>query len=392
MTSSDPLTLAQNLIGHASVSGEPDPGALDAIEAILRPLGFSFLRQVFDLPQGSYPVDNLYAHLGTKGPNLCFAGHTDVVPVGDQAAWTHPPFAAEVHDGILYGRGTVDMKGAIACWMAALINTVQRHQGPLPCSFSLLITGDEEHEAVGGTKPMLQWLSEQGHRLDLCIVGEPTNPTKLGEMIKIGRRGSISFTLTLRGTQGHVAYPDVAHNPVTDLVSILHHFKAAPLDQGTEFFPPSNLEITSIDVGNTATNMIPASATAMGNIRFNPTHSLQSLEAWLKEQCEALAPGKWQLEIEPSASEAFLTPPGALSTLAAEAVEEVCGTKPALTTTGGTSDARFIKNHCPVVECGLINATAHKVDEHVPVEALHQLTAIYERIIEGFIKSVPKPA
>ncbi len=375
------VTLSQALIQKRSVSGERDEGALQVLEDALTPLGFVCHRLAFD-GGGSYPVDNLYAkYEGKKGSkNLCFAGHTDVVPVGDVDAWSVDPFAADIVDGMLIGRGAVDMKAAIACWVAAISDVLE--QGDFDGSLSLLITGDEEADAVNGTVKMLQWLRENDEKLDDCIVGEPTNPLKLGEMIKIGRRGSLGCKLTVQGMQGHVAYPDLAHNPATDLVKILAVMVGHSFDEGTEFFPATNMEVTTIDIGNEASNMIAAQAVAHFNTRFRNLHSCASLYAWFDGQCKNVT-GNYTLE-KGSQSEAFITPPGALSAVVKKAVDAVTGLDAELSTTGGTSDARFIKDMCSVVEFGLINQTAHKVDECVAVKDIEQLADIYARVITHY--------
>lgn len=375
----DPIELTQALIRCPSVTPE-EAGALTVVEEALTSLGFTCHRVTFEEPEHA-AVENLYARLGEEGPNLCFAGHTDVVPVGDETAWTHPPFAAEIKDDILYGRGAVDMKTAIACFIAAVSNVLA--QGKQKGSISLLITGDEEGIAINGTRKMLGWLKEQNETIDACVVGEPTNPTALGEMIKIGRRGSVGFSLNVIGTQGHVAYPDQAQNPLPYLSMILHDLSIQMWDEGTEHFQPSNLEITTIDVDNTATNVIPANGQAMFNIRFNDQHSSGSIVEKVTAIIESVLEDTGiTYELTPRVSgEAFLTKPGPLSDVVAKSVEKVTGKSPELSTTGGTSDARFIKDICPVVECGLINKTAHKVDECIAVADIEQLTKIYEEVI-----------
>ena len=375
----DPIILSQALMRCPSVTPK-EAGTLDILEATLKPLGFVCHRQKFG------DVENLYARRGDKGKNLCFAGHVDVVPAGDLAAWKYDPFSATIEGNKLIGRGASDMKVAIAAWVAALSSnqqpTTNNH------SHSLLITCDEEGVATHGTKPMLEWLKEKGETIDACIVGEPTNPNQLGEMIKIGRRGSVSFTLTVSGVQGHVAYPEKAANPITPLVSVLHTLKTTQLDDGTKFFPPSNLEITSVDVGNIAGNVIPSKATAQFNIRFNDKHTGASLIEWVQNLCSSnLKPNTYNLQPSISA-EAFFCPPKTLAPLVADAVEKVTGKRPEMSTTGGTSDARFIRNYCSeLVECGLINETAHKVNEYALLEDIHQLTAIYTEIIERYSRA-----
>lgn len=380
----DPVILTQALIRCESVTPEDD-GALSVLKKNIEPLGFT----CHDLPfseEGHPTVHNLYARRGTKGKHLCFAGHTDVVPPGNKKNWTHPPFKGEIVDGILYGRGTVDMKGAIACFIAAASEYLYE-QPAFGHSLSLLITGDEEGEAVNGTIKILYWLKEQQEEIDACIVGEPTNPDHIGDMIKIGRRGSVSFSLTVIGIQGHVAYPQLAANPAPYITDILHTLSHHKLDEGTAFFDPSNLEITNIDIPNTAGNVIPAKATATFNIRFNDQHNGESLIEWVANICSKVVRENEDISYELSSrisGESFLTEPGPLSDLMVNATETVTGKTPILSTTGGTSDARFIKDICPVVECGLINKTAHKVDEHVAVEDLYTLKAIYKEAITAF--------
>ena len=398
------LQLASDLIRCPSVTPH-SAGVMDVLEAALRPLGFEVHRVVFS-GDGEQDTENLYARLGTQGPNFCFAGHTDVVPAGDEAAWSHPPFEPVVKDGTLYGRGTQDMKGAIAAFVAAVERVVSPHptlspgrgleMNPLPGervatagegktlrgSISLLITNDEEGTAINGTQKMLRWLAERGEKIDHCLVGEPTNPTFLGEMAKPGRRGSLTCELTVRGKQGHVAYPERANNPVTRLIAILHEFTSHPLDAGNEFFPPSNLEVTSIDVGNPTTNVIPARASARFNIRYNNEQTGEKLERWLHEVCTQKM-ADYELRCRHS-GDAFLTRDEKLTTLLVNAVKQVTGHTPALATTGGTSDARFIKDVCPVIEFGTTGDRAHMVDECVEVAVLEQLAAVYEAVLRGY--------
>lgn len=377
-TLSDPLALAQALIRCPSVTPE-DAGALDVLESALSSLGFECHQLLFEEP-GTAPVNNLYARLGTDGPNFCYAGHTDVVPVGN--GWTVDPFSAEVMDGNLFGRGASDMKSAIACFIAAVAKFTA--EGKQAGSISLLITGDEEGPAINGTTKVLDWLKNKGETLDVCLVGEPTNPTKLGEMIKIGRRGSLNGKLKVYGTQGHAAYPHLADNPIPTLMQLLEALTKTPLDEGTETFQPSTLTLTSVDVGNTATNVIPAEARAAFNIRFNDLHSGDSLTAWLNETLEQAAGGAaFDLNLTVS-GESFVTPPGPLSDLIAGAVQDVTGRTPELSTSGGTSDARFIRAACPVCEFGLVGLTMHKSDERTSLEDMQQLTDIYHRILTGY--------
>ncbi|HYE48262.1 MAG TPA: succinyl-diaminopimelate desuccinylase [Azospirillaceae bacterium] len=373
----DPVVLAGALIRCPSVTPE-DAGALGVLERALGALGFACHRLRFEEP-GTAPVENLYARLGTDGPNFCFAGHTDVVPVGDRAAWTVDPFGGEIIDGRLFGRGASDMKGAIACFVAAVSRDIARHGAPRG-SVSLLITGDEEGPSVNGTRKVLDWLKARGERLDACIVGEPTNPRALGDMMKIGRRGSMTVTLTALGAQGHVAYPHLADNPLPRLCRALAELAETPLDGGNDHFQPSTLQISTIDVGNPATNVIPARGTAQFNIRFNDMHTPESLEARVRAVLERVG-GAWDVKVHLSGV-SFLTPPGPLSDLVAGAVRAVTGRDPELSTSGGTSDARFIKDHCPVVEFGGVGATMHKVDENMAVKDLEDLAAIYALVLE----------
>ena len=370
----DALELARALIQRPSVTPR-DEGALGVLETALKSLGFSCERMVFD-GDGSDRTENLYARLGTAAPNFCFAGHTDVVPVGN--GWTTEPFAAEVVNGRLYGRGASDMKSAIAAFVAAVARLVK--DGKPAGSISLLITGDEEGDAVNGTVKMLERLKARGEKLDVCVVGEPTNPTKLGEMIKIGRRGSLTAKLTVHGTQGHSAYPHLADNPIPRLMKMLAAVTDKPLDNGSAHFQASTFAITTVDVGNAATNVIPAAARAGFNIRFNDLHSGASLIKWLRETFDAMAKDSYELAARIS-GESFITPPGALSTLVADAVKEVTGVTPELSTTGGTSDARFIKDACPVCEFGMVGQSMHKADEHWSVADIEKLTDIYHRIL-----------
>ncbi|WP_142849096.1 succinyl-diaminopimelate desuccinylase [Telmatospirillum sp. J64-1] len=380
LTLTDPLDLARALIRCPSVTPE-DGGALDVLEASLTRLGFTCHRLDFS-QEGTPDVRNLYARLGEDGPNFCFAGHTDVVPVGQ--GWTTDPFAGEVIDGHLYGRGAADMKGAIAAFVAALARHLETGR-PIG-SVSLLITGDEEGPAINGTKKMLQWLEERGERIDLCVVGEPTNPRRLGEMMKIGRRGSLNGRLTVYGSQGHVAYPHLADNPIPRLIAMLTALTAEPLDQGTAHFQPSTLTLTTVDVGNPATNVIPAQAHAGFNIRFNDLHSGASLEDWLRQKLETVG-GDYELKVSVS-GEAFLTPPGPLSDAVARAVQAVLGVSPEPSTSGGTSDARFIKDYCPVVEFGLVGQTMHKADERVAVADLEALAEIYRLVLADVLPTL----
>ena len=380
MSAIETLELTRRLIRCPSVT-PAEGGAIDLLQETLTTLGLTCHRLPF-AEDGTAEVDNLYARLGADGPNFCYAGHSDVVPVGDAGAWSVDPFGAEIRDGLLYGRGAVDMKGAIAAFVAALSRFLAARGRDFGGSVSLLITGDEEAEAVNGTRKVLAWLADRGERLDACLVGEPTSEERLGDMIKIGRRGSLNGRLTVTGVQGHTAYPQLADNPLHHLVPLLHAITGAPLDEGSAHFPPSSLQLTTIDVGNPTSNVIPAQATAAFNIRFNDRHSGASLEDWLRRRLDRVG-AAYALDVSVS-GEAFLCPPGPLSELVARAVEEVLGRAPTLGTTGGTSDARFIKDHAPVAELGLLNATAHKVDERVAPADLEHLSAIYEAVLDGY--------
>ncbi len=378
---SDPIALAKSLIRCPSVT-PAEAGALGVLEDALAPAGFVCRRMPFSEP-GTPDVDNLFARFGDGSPHLCFAGHTDVVPTGDESLWTHPPFAADIVDGWLFGRGAIDMKGAVAAFAAAVLQILEENGNTVPGSVSFLITGDEEGPAVNGTIKMLEILKAENQIPDHCILGEPSNPTQIGDAIKIGRRGSHSGHLSVKGVQGHVAYPEKARNPVKGLLAVLNSFMAEPLDAGSEQFAASNLEITSVDVGNPATNIIPAMAEARFNIRFNDRHTAMSLESRLEKQAsEALAGTGLKHELSFSGNaEAFVTAPGPLIDALTEVVYAVTGRRPDLSTGGGTSDARFITNYCPVIEFGLVNKTIHQVDERTPVADLQAVTDIYKRFI-----------
>lgn len=375
----DPMELARALIRCPSITPE-DAGALAVLEAALRPLGFVCERMRFE-EEGTAPVDNLWARLGTGAPNFCFAGHTDVVPPGDAALWSGDAFAGEVRDGRLWGRGASDMKAAIACFVAAVSRVLARNGAPAG-SISLLITGDEEGVSINGTKKVLARLVERGEGIDACVVGEPTNPAELGEMMKIGRRGSMNAWITVNGVQGHSAYPHLADNPISRLIRLLSLLESTPLDHGTAHFQPSSLVVTTVDVGNPATNVIPARAAARLNIRFNDQHSGDGVCRWLAARCGEIGEGI-ALRCEIS-GEPFLTRPGPLTALIAGAVQRITGREPELSTTGGTSDARFIKDVSPVCEFGMVGLTAHKVDENVPVADVEALTQVYEEVLRGY--------
>ncbi|WEX08444.1 succinyl-diaminopimelate desuccinylase [Chelativorans sp. AA-79] len=388
----DPAENLAVLIRCPSVT-PAEAGALAALETMLQELGARVDRPVFS-EEGEADVENLYARLSGNGPHLMFAGHTDVVPPGDEGAWTHPPFAAEIAAGEMFGRGAVDMKGGIACFVAALARYVEKHGVPRG-SVSFLITGDEEGPAVNGTVKLLQWAAARGESWDAAIVGEPTNVETLGDMVKIGRRGSLSGRITVFGKQGHVAYPHLADNPVRGLVALLEALLSPPLDEGTAEFPATNLEVTTIDVGNPAANVIPARATAAFNIRFNDTWSVETLQAEIHNRLDRAAaenrlrPGReepvaFEIEWRGRPSPVFLTRDDKLIETLSGSIETVTGRRPVLSTTGGTSDARFIKDYCPVVEFGLVGRTMHMVDERAPLAELETLTRIYQRFLEDW--------
>jgi len=379
-----PVALAQALIRCPSVT-PAEGGALTWLAGQLEPLGFVCHR--LSMRDADTPdVENLYARLGSGAPHLCFAGHTDVVPAGDELAWTRPPFEGEIADGVLYGRGAVDMKGAIACFLAAARDYLGGRGGLERGSLSFLITGDEESVAINGTPKLLAWLKRRGEMLDACLVGEPASDAAVGDQIKIGRRGTVNARVIVHGKQGHSAYADRAENPIPKLARIIDRLATTPLDHGTAHFQPSSLEATIVSVPNSATNVIPGSAQANFNIRYNDLHTRPLIEAWVREQCEAAARevgARFSLAFE-GTGDVFLTKPGPLVDTMRAAIEGATGRVPLLTTTGGTSDARFIKDFCPVVEVGLRNATAHQVDEHVPLADLATLSAIYRCFIEVY--------
>ena len=360
-------------------------GALTLIGERLSAGGFTVHRPVFAEP-GMPEVHNLYARSGTREPCIVFAGHTDVVPPGDPARWRHDPFAGVTEDGCLHGRGAVDMKGAVAASLAAALAFVGEHAASLPGSIAFLLTGDEEGPAVNGTVKLLTWCAEQGEHFDHCVLGEPTNPERLGDMVKIGRRGSLTGRVRVEGRQGHVAYPHLAANPIPILARIVSQLSEQPLDAGTDHFDPSHLEWTSLDVGNRATNVVPAAATGVFNIRFNDSWTPASLAAEIRSRVDAVDPAGLTigLAFDPTNALAFLTEPGPFVELVRDAVQAETGRRPALSTTGGTSDARFIAAHCPVVEFGLVGRTMHAVDERVSIDDLETLTRIYRRVLEAY--------
>ena len=376
----DPVALTQSLIRRPSVT-PADAGAMDVVQEALDGLGFECRR----MPFGG--IENLYARHGLQGPNLCFAGHTDVVPVGDRDAWSVDPFEARIESGVLIGRGATDMKSAVAAFVAAAAGALAA--GEVRGSLSLLITGDEEGRATHGTKAVVEALAAEGERIDHCVVGEPTSSALFGDMIKIGRRGSLNAYLTVDGVQGHSAYPHRAANPIPVMIRLLAALQARQLDEGYPEFQPSNLQVTTIDVGNPATNVIPRTAKARLNIRFNPAHTGRALGDWIEAEAKQAAEGfggdvTARVEIS---GEAFLTAPGPFVEVVADAVEAVAGRRPELSTTGGTSDARFIRALCPVVEFGLVGATMHGVDERVPLAEIGQLTDVYRQLIRRYFET-----
>lgn len=375
----DPVALTADLIRCASVT-PTEGGALVLLEKLLSDAGFTCTR----VDRGG--VSNLFARWGMRGANRAFGfnGHTDVVPIGDAAAWTHDPFGGQIENGWLYGRGATDMKSGVAAFAAAAIDFVRNT--PPDGAVILAITGDEEGEALHGTTALLDWMAETGERMSVCLVGEPTCPNTMGEMMKIGRRGSMTAHFTAQGVQGHSAYPHRAKNPLTAMVRLMDRLASLTLDEGTDHFDASTLAITTIDTGNTASNVIPAQCRATVNIRFNDTHSGASLTEWLHTEAHGIETEtgvKIGLRVTVS-GESFLTPPGDLSALVARSVAAETGVTPALSTSGGTSDARFVKNHCPVVEFGLVGRTMHQVDERVEVAQIGQLKTIYTRILTDF--------
>ena len=384
----DALSIAQQLIRCPSVT-PADAGALGVLEALLKANGFEVHRVTFSEP-GSADIDNLYARIGNAAPHITFAGHTDVVPPGDESAWSHGAFSGEVKDGFLYGRGAVDMKGGIACSVAAVLQYLADHGGKPQengkGSISFLITGDEEDVSVNGTIKLLQWVKARGDKFDHCVLGEPSNQEELGDCIKVGRRGSQSGTLYVEGRQGHVAYPQRASNPVPDISRLIVALSDEPLDGGSAQFQPSNLEFTSVDVGNTASNVIPGQARAKFNIRFNDHFTQATLKTLVEERLAKAAGNRIKAHIvwEPSNSNVFLTKPGPFTDLAVAAIQEVTGRKPDLSTTGGTSDARFIASYCPVIEFGLLGQTMHQIDERASVSDMEKLTRIYRGILDRY--------
>ncbi|MDJ0930967.1 succinyl-diaminopimelate desuccinylase [Breoghania sp.] len=384
---SAPVQITRDLVRCPSVTPQ-EGGALAYLAGILEAAGFEVHRVTFSAP-GTPDVENLFAKIGSGAPHVAFAGHTDVVPPGDEGSWDHAPFSGEIADGVLYGRGTVDMKGGVAAFAAAALDYLADETNELPGTISFLITGDEEGPAVNGTVRLMEWCKERGERFDACIVGEPTNPNHLGEAIKVGRRGSLTGTITVTGKQGHVAYPHLAENPIPGMMRLYGALNELVLDEGNDRFQPSNLEFVTIDTGNLATNVIPEKVQARFNVRFNDTWSRETLSRRLEEVLREVAGNtvRYTLEFREDGSDSCLTNDKTLIETLSAAVEAEIGRKPELSTGGGTSDARFIKNYCPVVEFGLVGQTMHQVNEHVSVEDLEKLASIYRRFLSDYFKA-----
>ncbi|WP_029351325.1 succinyl-diaminopimelate desuccinylase [Bosea sp. 117] len=387
LPAADPVAIARALIRCPSVTPE-EAGALDYLAGLLGDHGFAVHRVRLTAPD-TPDVENLYARFGTKGPNLCFAGHTDVVPPGDEVHWRFPPFEAAIHGGMLYGRGAVDMKGGVAASVAAALDYIAAQDGAIPGSISFLITGDEEGPAINGTEKLLRWMADRDERIDHCVLGEPSSRAALGDMVKIGRRGSLSGTITVHGRQGHVGYPHLAENPVPGMVRLLAGLSAEPLDRGSEHFQASNLEVVSVDVGNPAFNVIPAEARARFNVRFNDLWMPGTLRAEIERRLTAAAGNevRWSVDFVERSSDSFLTAPGEFVDLVVAAIEAATGRRPELSTTGGTSDARFIKDYCPVIEFGAVGTSMHAVDEATPVDELAALARAYHGIIARYFET-----
>jgi succinyl-diaminopimelate desuccinylase len=382
-TPHDPVSMLQQLVRCASVT-PLEAGALTTVQNWLAAAGFTATRLIFK-DNNTPDIDNLFARIGNSGPHLCFAGHTDVVPQGDESIWSQPPFAAEIHDGFLYGRGATDMKGSVTAFAAAACDFVRENPN-FKGSISFLITGDEEGPAINGTLKVLKWMKDHGHIPDHCLVGEPTCLDSLGDTIKIGRRGSLSFVVTVEGKQGHAAYPHKADNPIPKLARLVERLSAQPLDHGNDHFDPSSLAFTSFDVGNPAGNVIPSKAVLKFNIRYSTEHSYDTLKALVNGHIEKLYEdmgGVWSVQFTEGA-EAFITKPGSFVDLVQEAVFAETGLLPKRSTSGGTSDARFIKDFCPVLEFGPTNATIHQTDERISVEELKATTRIYRGILDRY--------
>jgi succinyl-diaminopimelate desuccinylase len=385
-TPNDPVTMLQHLVRCPSVTPH-EAGALTTVQSWIDTVGFQSHRLVFT-NHNTPDIDNLFSRIGNSGPHLCFAGHTDVVPQGDESIWSQPPFAADIKDGYIYGRGAVDMKGSVAAFAAAACDFV-RENPQFKGSISFLITNDEEGPAINGTVKVLQWMKDHGHIPDHCLVGEPSCVDALGDTIKIGRRGSLSFIVTVDGKQGHVAYPQKADNPIPKLTRLAERLSAKPLDNGNEHFDPSSLVFTSFDVGNPAGNVIPSRATLKFNIRYSTEQTYDTLKAMVNGHVEKLYEemgGVWSVVFNEGA-EAFITEPGAFVRLVQDAIIAETGLTPKLATTGGTSDARFIKDYCPVLEFGPTNATIHQTDERISVEELKATTRVYRRILDAYFSA-----
>ena len=378
-----PVKLTQEIIRCPSITPD-EAGVLDLVQKHLEQLGFTCERMIFHEEGSAYPVDNLYARRGTSAPNFCFAGHTDVVPIGDIKSWSHDPFAAKIKDGILYGRGAVDMKSGIACSIAAVSQFLKENPSPKG-SISFLITNDEEADAINGTEKVLKALDERGEKIDFCVLGEPTSTHKIGDTIKVGRRGSLSTVLTIKGKQCHAAYPERGDNPMPRLLKIMAMLQEKKLDDGADFFQPSNLEITSIETSSNAMNVIPEYAMVLFNIRFNTHHSPESLKSWITNCCEK-AGGDYTLSFG-KAGNAFVEDKSNLKNLVQESVQEVTGEEAVFNTAGGTSDARFIYKYCPVVEFGPLSKTAHQVDECISIQHIESLAKIYNKILQKIFAS-----
>lgn len=380
----DPVALTQALIQCPSVTPE-EGGALRLLDAVLKERGFDSHIVSFS-DENTPDVDNLYARIGTEAPCLVFAGHTDVVPTGDETRWTEAPFSGAIVNGILYGRGAADMKGGVAASVSAALNFIEEQGADFKGSIAFLITGDEEGPAVNGTVKLLEWAKQRGEKFDHCLLGEPTNPNRLGDMIKIGRRGSLSGHLVVEGKQGHIAYPHLAENPIRGIVKLIAGLNEEPLDHGTDHFPPSNLEFSTIDVGNKASNVIPQAARASFNIRFNDRWTQDTLKAEIENRLRVIAGNtvRYTVSFEASNADSFVTAPGPFVDMAIESIEGSTGIRPELSTSGGTSDARFIKNYCPVIEFGLVGQTMHQIDERVPVADIVKLETIYRGFLTRY--------
>ena len=379
------VEIAQALVRCPSVTPE-EGGALTYLEGVLKDAGFDTHRVVFS-GDGSYEVDNLYARFGTGAPHFCYGGHTDVVPVGDREDWDHDPFCGDLIDGDLYGRGAEDMKGSVAAFTAAAIQFI-RENPDFSGSISLLITGDEEADAINGTIKLVEWAHQRGEAIDACIVGEPTNSERVGTTIKNGRRGSYSARLTVEGVQGHVAYPDGTDNPITKALPLLSALTSPAFDEGSKYFPPTNLEITTVDVNNQASNVVPAKLTARFNVRFNDHWTEKTLTDELERRLREASPEGAVYHFEPvkPVNEVFLTEAPDLLAPLQEAIQEITGETPKLSTAGGTSDARFIKNYCPVVEFGLVFNTLHQVNERTPTKDIETLCDVFQAFLKNYFK------